>query len=92
VLGAALYGAILNYGLHLRAPGAVGLIDRLMDPVQRQQLGSVEVERLTGVVAASLHDVYWVSTALAVAALVFALRIPTGLKPQSQAPAGRQVK
>ena len=92
VLGAALYGAILNFGLHSRAPDAMGLVDKLMDPAQRKLLGDAEMGGLIDALAASLHDVYWVSIALAAAALVFALWIPAGLSPRSHAPAGRSVK
>ena len=85
--GAALYGAILNYGLHRRLPGSTGLVDRLMDPVQRHGLAGGEIERLTTAIAGSLHEVYWVSGVLAVATLLAALRIPLGLKPARGGPA-----
>jgi EmrB/QacA subfamily drug resistance transporter len=92
VLGAAVYGAILNFGLHRRAPDAIGLVDKLMDPIQRRMLGGAEMAELIDALAASLHDVYWVSIALSAAALAFALWIPTGLSPRSHAPAAQRVK
>jgi Na+/melibiose symporter-like transporter len=85
--GAALYGAILNYGLYRRVPGSAGLVDRLMDPVQRHGLAGGEIERLTTAIAGALHEVYWVTGALAVATLLAALRIPLGLKPARGGPA-----
>jgi EmrB/QacA subfamily drug resistance transporter len=88
VLGAALYGALLNYGIHRRAPEAAGLVNQLIDPAERHALAAAELQHLTDVIGASLHDVYWVSTALAVGALIFALRIPAGLRPDHKAAAG----
>jgi hypothetical protein len=80
-VGAALYGAVLNFGLQQRVPDAAGLVDRLMDPAQRHGLAATEIERLTGAVAASLHEVYWFSAGIALLTLVLALRLPSGLRP-----------
>src|SRR5690606_36758006 len=92
VLGAAVYGAIRNFGLHRRAPDAIGLVDKLMDPIQRRMLGGAERAELIDALAASLDDVYWVSIALSAAALAFALWIQTGLSPRRHAPAAQRVK
>ena len=82
VVGAALYGAILNYGIQRRAPDAAGMINQLIEPAERHKLAESVVDHLTGVIGASLHDVYWVSTGVAVATLLIALRIPAGLRPE----------
>lgn len=78
-LGAALYGAVLNFGLVRRLGGIGDAVDRLMEPHLRQTLGSAEIARLSDAVARSLHEVYLLDLAIAVAALVLTLWLPRGL-------------
>ncbi len=57
-LGAALGGAILNFGIAREAPGAGDALGRLLDPARRASLGADTVARLSETIAVSLHDVY----------------------------------
>src|SRR6516165_8773928 len=57
-LGAAIFGAILNFGVYSRVPDAGDAVNRLMSPAARQSLGAAEIARLTEAVGSSLHVVY----------------------------------
>lgn len=85
VLGAASCGAVLNASLRARDPQAAHAIDRLLDPASRATLGAAEVERLAGLFAASLHNVYLLTAAFAVISLGLALLMPARLNPARQA-------
>ena len=79
--GAALGGAILNFGVFRRVPDAGDAVNRLLQPALRQSLGAAEIARLTGAVAASLHEVYLVATLTALVTLAVSLAFPAGLSP-----------
>ncbi len=80
-LGAALGGALLNYGISQHAPEAVGAVNRLFDPRVREGLGASGISHLTQAIAGSLHEVYLISGFLALLTLVVMLRFPVGLSP-----------
>ncbi len=84
-LGVALFGAVLNLTLLRKAPEAVSMIDRLLDPAQRGGLATAELARLTDVVALGLHNTYVLAGVLSVVALGFALLLPARLSPAQQA-------
>jgi EmrB/QacA subfamily drug resistance transporter len=79
--GAALGGAILNFGVFRRVPDAADAVNRLLEPALRHSLGPGEIARLSDAVAASLHEVYWVATLTAVLTFVVAACFPAGLSP-----------
>jgi MFS family permease len=79
--GAALGGAILNFGVFHRVPNAGDAVNRLLEPALRHSLGAAEIARLTGAVAASLHEVYLIATLTALATLAVSLAFPAGLSP-----------
>jgi MFS family permease len=79
--GASLFGAIVNFGVAHRLPGAGDAVNRLLEPNLRQGLGADEIARLTSAVAASVHEVYLVVVAIAAATLAIALAFPAGLRP-----------
>jgi hypothetical protein len=83
-LGAALFGAILNFGVSRHIEGASDVVDRLLEPAFRDQFKPAELERLTGVIASSLHNVYLVSAILAVATLAVILSFPRRLRPSKR--------
>jgi EmrB/QacA subfamily drug resistance transporter len=79
--GAALGGAILNFGVFRRVPDAADAVNRLLEPALRQGLGTAEIARLTGAVAASLHEVYLIATLIAALTFLVALGFPARLSP-----------
>jgi MFS family permease len=83
-LGAAAFGAVLNLTLLHRAPEAINMVDRLLEPSQRDALPAKDLARLTDVVAFGLHNTYVLAGILSVIALVFALLLPPRLSPARQ--------
>jgi EmrB/QacA subfamily drug resistance transporter len=80
-VGAAVFGAILNYGIYHRFPEAGDAVNRLMTPAARQSLGPVEIARLTEAVGDSLHVVYIIAGLVAIVSLILALALPAKLSP-----------
>jgi EmrB/QacA subfamily drug resistance transporter len=80
-VGAAVFGALLNYGIARRLPGAGDAVDRLLAPAARQSLGAVQVARLSEAIGGALHLVYVVAVLIAVASLVLGLLLPARLSP-----------
>jgi len=80
-VGAAVFGAILNFGINRRIPGAGDAVNRLLEPAARQGLGAAEIARLSEAVAGSLHVVYIVAGLVAVVSLLLALALPARLSP-----------
>ena len=85
-IGAAIGGAMLNFGLTRQVPGASDALERLLDPGRRDELGANMVARLGSAIANALHEVYIVSGVLAVATLVIVLLLPARLSYSPQAP------
>jgi hypothetical protein len=80
-VGAAVFGAILNFGINRRIPDAGDAVNRLLEPAARHGLGAPEIARLSEAVAGSLHGVYIVAGLVAVASLLLALALPARLSP-----------
>ncbi|MGC2524200.1 MAG: MFS transporter, partial [Stellaceae bacterium] len=88
--GAALGGAILNFGVFRRVPDAADAVNRLLEPALRRSLGADEIARLSDAVGSSLHEVYLIATVIAALTFVVALSFPAGLSPlRPAAPATR---
>jgi MFS family permease len=83
-VGAALFGALFNFGLYGRIAEGGDAVDRLIKPALRQALEPAEIARLTDAIAGALHVVYLIVTALALVALVLPLWMPVGYGPRQQ--------
>ena len=80
-VGAAVFGAVLNFGLSRHAPRAGDLINRLLDPGLRHSLGSAELVQLSDAIASSLHLVYILAGLAALITLALACALPAALSP-----------
>ena len=80
-VGAAVFGAIVNFGIHRQLPEAGDAVNRLMLPAVRQTLGPAELARLTEAIASSVHLVYVIAAIIAVGSLFLALALPAKLSP-----------
>jgi MFS family permease len=80
-VGAAVFGAILNYGINSRISEAGDAINHLLEPAARQGLGAAKIAQLSEAVAGSLHVVYVVAALVAVVSLLLALALPAKLSP-----------
>jgi MFS family permease len=83
-LGAAVFGAVLNFGVNRHLPGGGDVLDRLMDPTFRDHIDPAEITRLTAVIADSLRDVYVIAAITAAATLAITLAFPAGLRPSKK--------
>ena len=80
-VGAALLGAILNWGVNARLPGAGDAVNRLLHPAMRHTLGATETARLADAFALSAHAAYLVVLLIAMVTLVLTLALPSRLSP-----------
>jgi hypothetical protein len=80
-VGAAVFGAILNFGIEDRVPGAAGAVNRLLEPTARQSLGAADIARLVEAIASSVRTIYLVAAGVAVLSLLLALLLPARLSP-----------
>jgi EmrB/QacA subfamily drug resistance transporter len=80
-LGAAVSGAVLDWGL---PRDAVGAVDRLLNLSERAEIPAMELTRLVNAVAGSLRNVYVMAALLALTTLLLMLRLPAGLSPREQ--------
>ncbi|HEX3953957.1 MAG TPA: MDR family MFS transporter [Stellaceae bacterium] len=80
-VGAALLGAILNFGMSRLVPGKGDAVNQLLHPALRDELPAAEVARLADAFARSVHDAYLVIVMIAIATLVLARCLPRGLSP-----------
>ena len=79
--GAAVFGAVVNFGVHARVPYAGDAVNKLLQPGLRNELGTGQLARLTQAFAASMHEVYWLVVAIAVAVMAVAALFPARLSP-----------
>jgi MFS family permease len=86
-VGAAVFGAILNFGVYRLLPDAGDAVNRLLAPAARQSLDPAQIARLTEAVGSSLHVVYTIAGLVAVASLILALALPARLSPTTPRPA-----
>ena len=84
-VGASVFGAIVNFGIHRRLPEAGDAVNRLMQPTARKVLPIGELARLTEAIASSVHVVYVIAGLIAVVSLFLALALPARLSPTRQA-------
>jgi len=80
-VGAAVFGAVLNFGLYRHAPDAGDLVNRLLDPGLRHSLGQAELAHLGGAIASSLHPVYVIAGLAAIVTFVLGCALPAALSP-----------
>ncbi len=80
-VGAALYGAVVNFGVQRRLPGAGDAVNHLLDPASRRGLGADELARLADAVGAALHNVYLIVVTISAATLLLTWWFPAGLSP-----------
>jgi hypothetical protein len=80
-VGAAVFGAILNFGVYRLLPEAGDAVNRLMSPAARLSLGANDIARLTEAVGGSLHLVYMIAGLVALVSLILALALPARLSP-----------
>jgi MFS family permease len=80
-LGAAAFGAVLNFTLLREAPGAEQMVNRLLEPGQRSSLPPAQQDQLTHVIALGIHNTYLLAGLLSLIAFALAIMLPARLSP-----------
>jgi EmrB/QacA subfamily drug resistance transporter len=80
-VGAAAYGAIVNFGVDQLLPGKGGLVNRMLEPATRDSLGSETLAKLADAVGLAAHNAFVLAVVLAVVTLVAAISLPARLSP-----------
>jgi len=86
-VGAALFGAIVNFGVHRQLPGVGDSVNRLLLPRAREALGPEQIARLADAIAAAAQGAFLIATLIAAGTLVLVLAFPGGLSPTRSAEA-----
>ncbi len=84
-LGAAAFGAVLNFGLFGRTSIMFNPLERLMDPQARAVMEPIRLDALIDAVSAAMEQAYLLTGTLAILALLLALTYPAKLGPATQA-------
>ena len=79
--GTAILGATFNLSLAVRLPNARNPVQTLMDTDRHGGLSPGELDHLVHMVGRALHDVFWMSAALAFLGVLTARMMPRGIKP-----------
>jgi MFS family permease len=85
-LGAALFGAILNFGIARELTGDPNILNRLMEPTLRGAIAPAQRAELSHAIASSLHVVYLITAAVAVIAFLISLRLPRSSNTRTASP------
>ena len=80
-LGAASFGAIVNFGVDRLLPGSGNLVNRMLDPATRASLGADSLARLADAVGSAAHDAFLLAVAVAAVTLLATLALPARLSP-----------
>jgi len=80
-VGAAAFGAIVNFGVDRLLPGSGSLVNRMLDPATRDGLGADSLARLGAAVGIAAHDAFLLAIALAGITLAATICLPARLSP-----------
>ena len=80
-VGAAVFGAIVNFGVDRALSGAGGLVNRMLDPTTRSGIDPDTLARLTDAVEIGAHQAFIAAVAIAALTLIATLALPARLSP-----------
>jgi EmrB/QacA subfamily drug resistance transporter len=80
-IGAAAFGAIVNFGVDRLLPGSSNLVNRMLDPATRASLAPDRIARLSDAIGVAAHHAFLLAIVLAAVTLVAALALPARLSP-----------
>jgi hypothetical protein len=84
-VGAALFGAIVNFGVHRELPGVGDSVNRLLLPEARGALDPDQIARLADAIAGAAQHAFLVATLIAAGTLLLVFAFPRGLSPTRSA-------
>jgi EmrB/QacA subfamily drug resistance transporter len=80
-VGAASFGAIINFGVDRFLPGSGNLVNRMLDPEARTMLGADTLAHLADAVSLAAHHAFLLALAIAAVTLLVTLVLPARLSP-----------
>jgi EmrB/QacA subfamily drug resistance transporter len=80
-VGAASFGAIINYGVDRLLPGQGGLVNRMLEPAMRESLGADALTKLADAVGIAAHNAFLLAFVIAAMTLLATLLLPARLSP-----------
>jgi len=80
-VGAASFGAIINFGVDRLLPGSGDLVNRMLDPATRASLGPDTLAKLAEAVGQAAHDAFLLAVVISAVTLVTTLALPARLSP-----------
>ena len=80
-VGAAAFGAIINFGVDRMLPGSGDLVNRMLEPATRDSLGADTLAKLAGAVGLAAHDAFLLAVLLAAVTLIATVSLPARLSP-----------
>jgi len=80
-VGAAAFGAIINFGVDRLLPGKASLVNRMLEPATRESLGTDTLAKLSDAVGLAAHHAFLLALALAIVTLAATLALPRRLSP-----------
>jgi hypothetical protein len=80
-VGAALFGAIVNFGVHRQLPEVGDSVNRLLLPHAREALGPENIARLADAIATAAQGAFLIATLIAAGTLLLVFAFPRGLNP-----------
>jgi MFS family permease len=80
-IGAAAFGAIVNFGVERLLPGSGSLVSRMLDPATRASLAPDRIARLSDAIGVAAHNAFLLAVVVAAVTLVAAIALPARLSP-----------
>jgi EmrB/QacA subfamily drug resistance transporter len=80
-VGAASFGAIINFGVDRLLPGSGDLVNRMLEPATRDSLGPETLARLSDAVGLAAHDAFLLAVVISALTLLATIALPARLSP-----------
>jgi len=80
-VGAASYGAIINFGVDRLLPGSSGLVNKMLEPATRATLGADTLARLADAVGQAAHNAFLLTVFIAAVTVLLTVGLPSRLSP-----------
>lgn len=80
-VGAAAFGALVNFGVERLLPGSGHLVSKMLDPTARATLGAGQLARLGAAVGVGAYDAFLLAAAISALTLLATILLPARLSP-----------
>ncbi|HTW52490.1 MAG TPA: MDR family MFS transporter [Stellaceae bacterium] len=80
-VGAAAFGALINFGVERLLPGSGHLVNKMLEPATRATLTADQIARLADAVGVGSHDAFLLSVVISTLTLLATILLPARLSP-----------